>query len=140
MRDATKNKPTLFKGTAWYYSRFRPSYPSALETVLRDQFGLDGTGRLLDLGCGPGPVAIRRAHLFDRVVAMDPESEMLAEGQAAAERAEVSNIEWRRGSSEDASCTERRALDSRLLLSRRPALATLRRARLGIARTCVPAR
>jgi SAM-dependent methyltransferase len=30
-------------------------------------------GRLLDLGCGTGPVVIRLAHLFNHVVAMDPE-------------------------------------------------------------------
>jgi ubiquinone/menaquinone biosynthesis C-methylase UbiE len=37
------------------------------------------------------------------VVAMDPEPDMLAEGRAQAERASVSNIEWRRGGSEDLS-------------------------------------
>ena len=96
-----KNDPVLYQGTAWYYSRFRPVYPAALVTVLRDKFGLDGTGRLLDLGCGPGPVAIRLAYLFEHVVAMDPEPEMLAEGRASAERAGVSNIEWIAGGSED---------------------------------------
>jgi ubiquinone/menaquinone biosynthesis C-methylase UbiE len=93
----------LYRGTAWYYSRFRPPYPEALASVLRDTFGLDGSGRLLDLGCGPGPVAIRLANLFERVVALDPEPEMLIEGRAAAERAGVSNIEWLRGGSEDLS-------------------------------------
>ncbi|MGC1676255.1 MAG: class I SAM-dependent methyltransferase, partial [Candidatus Binataceae bacterium] len=95
-----KNDPVLYQGTAWYYSRFRPAYPAALVTVLRDKFGLDGTGRLLDLGCGPGPVAIRLAYLFEHVVAMDPQPEMLAEGRASAERAGVSNIEWIAGGSE----------------------------------------
>ena len=32
---------------------------------------------------------------------MDPEPDMLAEGRAQAERAGISNIEWRRGSSDD---------------------------------------
>src|SRR5208282_4094017 len=103
MTGTSRHDQDIYKGTAWYYSRFRPRYPEALVTVLRDTFGLDGTGRLLDLGCGPGPVAIRLAHLFEHVVAMDPEPEMLAEGQAAAERAGVSNIEWRRGRSDDLS-------------------------------------
>lgn len=98
-----QHDPALYQGTAWYYSRFRPAYPAALATVLRDKFRLDGTGRMLDLGCGPGPVAIRLAHLFEHVVAMDPEPEMLAEGRACAERAGVSNIEWIVGSSEDLS-------------------------------------
>jgi len=93
----------LYQGTAWYYSRFRPTYPDSLVSVLRDTFGLDGRGRLLDLGCGPGPVAIRLAHLFEHVVAMDPEPDTLEEGRAAAERAGVSNIEWIHGGSEDLS-------------------------------------
>ena len=74
-------------------------------TVLRDAFGLDGKGRLLDLGCGPGSVAIPIAHLFERVVAMDPEPDMLEEGRAVAHRAGVQNIAWVRGSSEDLSGT-----------------------------------
>ncbi len=95
--------PHIYQGTACYYSRFRPRYPDALERVLRDEFKLDGRGRLLDLGCGPGTVAIRLAHLFEQVVAMDPEPEMLTEGRNEAARANVANIEWRRGSSEDLS-------------------------------------
>jgi len=103
MADHSKHDPHIYQGTAWYYSRFRPRYPETLVTLLRDTFGLDGRGRLLDLGCGPGPVALRLAHLFERVIAIDPEPEMLAEGRAQAERAGVSNIEWRSGSSEDLS-------------------------------------
>ena len=103
MNESRKHDPDIYKGTAWYYTRFRPPYPDALVSVLRDNFGLDGSGRLLDLGCGPGPVAIRLAHLFDRAIAMDPEPEMLAEGRAAAERAGISNIVWLRGGSEDLS-------------------------------------
>jgi SAM-dependent methyltransferase len=103
MGELSKHDPNIYKGTAWYYSRFRPPYPETLVTVLRDNFSLDGRGRLLDLGCGPGPVALRIAHLFEDVLAMDPEPEMLAEGRADADRAKVSNLEWRRGSSQDLS-------------------------------------
>jgi SAM-dependent methyltransferase len=103
MIDQSRHDADIYKGTAWYYSRFRPRYPNALVTILRDTFGFDGRGRLLDLGCGPGPVALRLAHLFENVIAMDPEPEMLAEGRAQAARAGVSNTEWCRGSSEDLS-------------------------------------
>jgi SAM-dependent methyltransferase len=92
-----------YKGAATYYSRFRPAYPRALVSVLRDQFNLDGTGRLLDLGCGPGSVAIPIAHLFNEVVAIDREPDMLAEGHAAAARAGIAHIQWMRASSEDLS-------------------------------------
>jgi len=103
MVDQPQHDPDIYKGTAWYYSRFRPRYPETLLTLLRDTFSLDGRGRLLDLGCGPGTVALRIAHLFEHVIAMDPEPDMLTEARAQTERAGVSNIEWRRGSSEDLS-------------------------------------
>ena len=58
MGETEKYDLTIYAGTAWYYARYRPEYPPSLVKVLREQFRLDGTGRLLDLGCGPGPVAI----------------------------------------------------------------------------------
>ena len=103
MADQRKHDPDVYKGTAWYYSRFRPRYPETLVTLLRDNFSLDGRGRLLDLGCGPGTVAVRIAHLFEHVIAIDPEPDMLAEGKAQAQNAGTSNVEWQRGSSEDLS-------------------------------------
>src|SRR5215475_14000159 len=92
-----------YQGAAGYYSRYRPPYPPTLVSVLRESFGLDGRGRLLDLGCGPGSVAIPIAHLFESVVAMDPQPDMLLEGRAIATRAGIENIEWIRGSSENLS-------------------------------------
>ena len=92
-----------YKGASEYYSRYRPPYPSALVTVLQQAFHLDGTGRLLDLGSGPGSVAIPLAHLFERVVAIDPEPDMHKEGRRVAARAGIENIEWVCASSEDLS-------------------------------------
>ncbi len=102
MRIAPKAE-RKYQGAAEYYSRYRPPYPYALVTVLREAFRLDGRGRLLDLGSGPGSVAIPITHLFERVVAMDPETDMLEEGRAIAGRAGVENIEWLCGSAEDLS-------------------------------------
>jgi SAM-dependent methyltransferase len=92
-----------YQGSAQYYARFRPAYPPALASILRDAFHLDGQGQLLDLGCGPGPVAIRLAPLFERVVGIDREPDMLAEAATQARRARVTNIEWVLGSSEELS-------------------------------------
>ena len=96
---------SFYEGTAWYYARYRPPYPRALVTVLAEKFGLDGTGRLLDLGCGTGPVALALAHLFDKIVAMDPDDEMRAEGERIARERGIANIEWRFGGSIDLSPT-----------------------------------
>ncbi len=90
-----------FKGTAAYYARYRPPYPDILFVRLRERFGLDGTGRLLDLGCGTGQMALPLAGSFEQVIAMDPEPEMLAHGASAAGRLHIINLRWIEGSSED---------------------------------------
>jgi len=101
--ESQKYDRSLYEGTAWYYARFRPQYPPSLVTILRENFGLDGTGRLLDLGCGPGPVALALAHLFREVVAIDPDDGMRAEGERLARERGIDNIEWRFGGSMDLS-------------------------------------
>jgi ubiquinone/menaquinone biosynthesis C-methylase UbiE len=97
----TQHVERPYDGAAWYYARYRPPYPHTLETLLRETFDLDGTGRLVDLGCGPGSVSIRLAPLFERVVALDREPDMLREGAVQAAAAGVTNIEWLRGRAED---------------------------------------
>ena len=103
MSKSDKYDLTIYEGTAWYYSRYRPKYPPSLVRILRENFRLDGTGRLLDLGCGPGPVAIALAHLFDEVLAMDPDDAMRAEGERIARERGIGNIQWQFGGSKDLS-------------------------------------
>jgi ubiquinone/menaquinone biosynthesis C-methylase UbiE len=69
----------MFKGTAPYYARYRPAYPPELLVRLAAAAGLDGTGRLLDLGCGTGQLAVPLSRYVEEVVAVDVEPEMLAE-------------------------------------------------------------
>jgi SAM-dependent methyltransferase len=76
--------PTLYAGSAEFYARGRMPYPQALADVLRDELGLDGTGRLLDVGCGPGKLTIVLAPLFADVIGIDADADMVA---AAARRA-----------------------------------------------------
>jgi ubiquinone/menaquinone biosynthesis C-methylase UbiE len=86
--------PTVYQGAAAHYRYGRPPYSSHLEPLLVRELGLDGTGRLLDAGCGPGVLAVRLAHLFEVVIGLDPDPDMLAEGRQAAEEAGVGNIRW----------------------------------------------
>jgi SAM-dependent methyltransferase len=58
-------------------------------------FGADST--VLDLGCGPGTVAIPLAGRVRAVLAVDPDEEMLAEGRRLS--AGVPNIRWLSGDS-----------------------------------------
>jgi SAM-dependent methyltransferase len=86
--------PTIFEGAAAHYRSGRPPYSPQLEAVLAEEVGLDGTGRLLDGGCGPGILTLRLAHLFDEVVGLDPDAEMLAEGRRVADEQGITKVRW----------------------------------------------
>ncbi|MET9242331.1 class I SAM-dependent methyltransferase [Nonomuraea sp. NPDC003709] len=64
-------------------------------------FGLDGSGRLLDLGCGTGQLTIPLAGHVAEAVGVDPEPDMLAEAARQALAGEVGNVTWVRGGSAD---------------------------------------
>jgi SAM-dependent methyltransferase len=85
---------TLYAGSAAHYPRGRVAYPQEMADALRDELRLDGRGRLLDVGCGPGPVALLLAGLFDEVVGVDADADMLAEAAREAERWDVTNARW----------------------------------------------
>jgi SAM-dependent methyltransferase len=93
--------PTIYLGSAAHYRHGRPPYSPELEAVLTQETGLDGSGRLLDAGCGPGVLTVRLAHLFEDAVGLDPDADMLAEGCRAAEEKTVMNIRWVQGLAED---------------------------------------
>jgi ubiquinone/menaquinone biosynthesis C-methylase UbiE len=86
--------PTLFEGAAWYYARYRSKYPKALFDLLADIFKLDSTGKLLDLGCGAGLIAIPFRDRFAEVIAVDPDPGMLKEAQEQAAIVGATNIRW----------------------------------------------
>jgi SAM-dependent methyltransferase len=86
--------PTIYAGAAAHYRYGRPPYSPQLEAVLAEELGLDGSGRLLDGGCGPGILTVRLAHLFDEVVGLDPDPDMLAEGRRVAVERGIGNIRW----------------------------------------------
>lgn len=91
----------LFAGTAHYYARYRPPYPEQFFRHVVERFGLDGTGRLLDLGCGTGQLAIPFAPFFAEVVGLDPDPAMLAEAARVAREADVRNARWIQGRDTD---------------------------------------
>ncbi|EST19276.1 class I SAM-dependent methyltransferase [Streptomyces roseochromogenus] len=75
---------TLFEGTAPYYERGRLPYAPGLVSLLAEVLAADGQGRLLDVGCGPGTVAVPLAPLFREVVGVDPDAGMIAEAASRA--------------------------------------------------------
>ena len=93
--------PTIYRGSAPYYARGRPPYSARLVPALREELGLDGTGRLLDVGGGPGVLLRELASCVAEAVGLDPDAEMLAEGARLAAEAGIANARWVRGLAEE---------------------------------------
>lgn len=92
---------SLFAGTAGYYEQGRLPYAPGLADALAGTLGLDGRGRLLDVGCGPGTVTLRLAPLFAAAVGLDPDPGMLAVAASAAGERGVANVSWVRRRAEE---------------------------------------
>ncbi|MFJ8934869.1 class I SAM-dependent methyltransferase [Streptomyces sp. NPDC102365] len=93
---------TLFLGTAAHYRRGRLPYAPGLADALAGILELDGRGRLIDVGCGPGTIALALVDLFGEVVGVDPDRGMIAEAaREAAERGVSGKTRWVRARAEE---------------------------------------
>jgi SAM-dependent methyltransferase len=92
--------PHRFRTTVPYYARYRLGYPPALIARIVEIVGLKRGDSVLDLGCGPGLVAIPLAQAGLKVTAVDPEPNMVEAAKEAAREADVS-LDARQGSSFD---------------------------------------
>jgi SAM-dependent methyltransferase len=78
-----------FDSTVPFYARYREPYsPSFFQEVARRE-GLQGTERLIDIGCGPGSLAIGFVPYVKSCMGVDVETEMLAAARVEAARAGV---------------------------------------------------
>ena len=101
MPDEWQWDRTLFRGAAAYYERGRLPYAQGFAEILATALGLNGNGRLLDVGCGPGTVTLALARYFTEVVGIDPDEEMLAAAEDRAQRLGVANARWVLARAED---------------------------------------
>jgi ubiquinone/menaquinone biosynthesis C-methylase UbiE len=90
----------LFKGSAKYYSKYRPMYPSSLIRFLVEKFSLNGEQNLLDLGCGTGHLTIRFSDWCNRIVGIDTEPEMIEEAKRLHQEIRMGQIHWFNGNLE----------------------------------------
>lgn len=90
--------PHRHRAAASHYIVGRPPYAPRLIARVAALTGLRRSQRVLDLGCGPGPLALAFAPLAVEVVAVDPEPEML---RAARQAAGSLPIRFLQGSSYD---------------------------------------
>lgn len=86
--------PTLFAGAAEHYERGRLPYAPGLADAFATALALDGRGRLLDVGCGPGTVTLRLAPLFEEAVGVDADPDMVREAARLASERGVGNARW----------------------------------------------
>jgi SAM-dependent methyltransferase len=85
---------TLFAGSAPYYDRGRVGYPPGLRDAFAAIADVQGSPRLLDVGCGPGTVALLLADLFAEVVGVDADQGMIDEAARAAARQNLTTARW----------------------------------------------
>ncbi len=76
-----------FATTAEFYEQYRPPYPAKFFRTVAERLKLDKRHALIDLGTGPGVLALGFAPSVGRIVGVDPEPAMLAAARAAAARA-----------------------------------------------------
>ncbi len=86
--------PLLYAGSARYYAAGRVGYPTALAQALATALHLDGSGRLLDVGCGPGNFTLLMAPWFQQAIGVDADADMLAEAERQATEAGIGNVGW----------------------------------------------
>jgi SAM-dependent methyltransferase len=85
---------TLYRGSAAYYGIGRLPYPPEVANTFAETFGLDGTQRLLDVGCGPGSLTLQLAPHVAVAIGVDTDPDMIAAAKTAAEHAGATNVEW----------------------------------------------
>jgi len=89
-----------FRTTVPFYARYRLPYPDALIARVAAFVGMRPGDAVMDLGCGPGLLAVPFARAGFAVTAIDPEPEMVAACEGAARAADV-RVDVRQGSSFD---------------------------------------
>lgn len=92
---------TLFAGAAAYYDKGRLPNAPGLADAFKKALGLDGRGRLLDVGCGPGTVTLPLSGLFEEIVGLDADAGMIQEAQRLASERGVTNARWFHSRAED---------------------------------------
>lgn len=83
---------SLYAGSADYYTVGRVAYPAAVADALSAALELDGSGRLLDVGCGPGSLTLLLAPYFAAAIGVDADADMLTEAVRLAEQQQLRNV------------------------------------------------
>jgi SAM-dependent methyltransferase len=90
----------LYTGGAAYATGGVP-YPAEVADALVAPLELNGSGRLLDVGCGPGSLTRLLAPHFEQAIGVDADADMLAEAARLATQQQIRNVVWRHLRGED---------------------------------------
>lgn len=90
-----------YEGSAWYYAESRGRLSEAFVRLVVHHLGWTASDRVMDLGAGPTQIARRFAPHVSEVVAIDPEPDMLAEGEQRAVAEGLTNVRCIVGAAED---------------------------------------
>ena len=94
-----------FRTAAAFYERYRIPYDEAAIAWTAAAVGAGAASRVMDLGCGPGTLALPLACLVGEVVGVDPEPAMLAFARERAAREGIA-VTFVEGSSNDLSAVQ----------------------------------
>jgi SAM-dependent methyltransferase len=93
--------PSLYAGSARYYPVGRVAYPAQLADELVAALPLEGSGLLLDVGCGPGSLTLLLAPHVAEAIGVDADGDMLSEASRLAAEQQAQNVTWRQLRGED---------------------------------------
>ena len=92
-------EPRRFAAAAKHYLAGRPAYAQGLISRIVKELRLGAKDAVMDLGCGPGQLAMHFAPFVGSVLGVDPSPEMLEVARHAATGAD--NVHFKSGSSFD---------------------------------------
>ncbi|MGS0686217.1 class I SAM-dependent methyltransferase [Nakamurella sp. GG22] len=93
--------PSLYAGSAGHYPVGRVAYPGRVADELVGARLLDGSGVLLDVGCGPGSLTLLLAPHVAEAIGVDADPDMLTEAARLAAVQQIGNVTWRHLRGED---------------------------------------
>jgi len=92
---------SLFAGTEDYYVKYRLQYSQEIFDKIIEIFKPVENDVLLDLGCGTGELALPLSKSFGRVIAWDPNADMLRLAEQKADEQNIENVVFEQKSSDD---------------------------------------
>lgn len=94
-----------FASTVEFYAQYREPYLPEFFRAVAERLGLDGHEALLDVGCGPGLLAIGFAPFVKQCTGLDPEPGMIEAAKEAAAQAQA-QVAFQLGRIEDFATSE----------------------------------